>query len=486
MRQLKQIAIIVLSIMYSYVWANNQIHKSAPIQNEVNINFQPTHGNPVKAYQGYLNVQENRSDPLSRLIKIRYVRFPATGTKQGPPIIYLSGGPGGSGIATAKGKRFPLFMAMREFGDVIALDQRGTGESDKAPKCISSEELNLTQAISVESITQRYRKAATECFAFWRKKGFDVTGYTTVQNALDIDALRKHLGAKRVVLWGISYGSHLALTAAQLFADKIDKMILASAEGLDQTVKLPFQTDRYFERVQKMIDQSPNLKSAYPDLTALMNKVHAQLDANPIKVSIPNQKGAPVDLLFQKHHMQWLAAMTIADPGQYLMLLMQLYKMIEVGNTQMLTQVLQRGMFSDPRIKFELMPLAMDVASGITKQRLSTVKEQAKTALLGNLLNFPMPQLVNIYPDLDLGDTFRTPQKSNVPLLLFSGTLDGRTYPDSQRQAVQHHSNVSQILVENAGHNLFMSSPKVEEIIAQFMKNQPIDVQKIEVEELSF
>ncbi|MDQ3819716.1 MAG: alpha/beta hydrolase, partial [Acidobacteriota bacterium] len=70
---------------------------------------------------------ENRSDPKSRLIEIVFVRFKSTAKNPGPPIIYLAGGPGNSGIDQARGNRFPLFMAMREFGDVIALDQRATG-----------------------------------------------------------------------------------------------------------------------------------------------------------------------------------------------------------------------------------------------------------------------------------------------------------------------------------------------------------------------
>ena len=39
-------------------------------------------------------------------------------------------------------------MAMREFGDVIAFDQRGTGASNDLPNCVSSENISATTPIS--------------------------------------------------------------------------------------------------------------------------------------------------------------------------------------------------------------------------------------------------------------------------------------------------------------------------------------------------
>ena len=91
--------------------------------------FENSKGEKVAAEFGTLLVPEKRSDPNSNLIELAFVRFKSTAKNPGPPIVYLAGGPGGSGIFTAKGSRFPLFMALREIGDVIAFDQRGTGFS---------------------------------------------------------------------------------------------------------------------------------------------------------------------------------------------------------------------------------------------------------------------------------------------------------------------------------------------------------------------
>ena len=59
----------------------------------------------VNAEFGTLRVPENRSNPESNLIELAFVRFKSTAKNPGPPIVYLAGGPGGSGIFTAKGSR---------------------------------------------------------------------------------------------------------------------------------------------------------------------------------------------------------------------------------------------------------------------------------------------------------------------------------------------------------------------------------------------
>src|SRR5687768_12532723 len=97
--------------------------------------FQPQGGEKVDAELGVLTVPENRSDPRSNLIEVAFIRFKSTSKNPGPPIVYLAGGPGGSGIGAARGSRFPLFMAFREIADVIAFDQRGTGHSKPNLAC---------------------------------------------------------------------------------------------------------------------------------------------------------------------------------------------------------------------------------------------------------------------------------------------------------------------------------------------------------------
>jgi pimeloyl-ACP methyl ester carboxylesterase len=478
-----QFLFLLLCATFSCVAVDSQKTLSPEIfNNEKAIIFKANDGQETDAFEGFIMVDENRNNAKSRKIRINYVRFPATGTKKGSPIIYLAGGPGGSGIATAKWRRFPLFVALREHADVIALDQRGTGASEQMPSCQSDFSLSLTEKITPLKVTNQYRQAAIVCAADWTKQGADVLGYTTVQNAWDLNDLRQHFSAEKISLWGISYGSHLALSAISLFEQHIDKVIIASAEGLDQTVKLPNNTALYFQRVQQQIKLHSELTPFYGDIVLRMQRVHQQLQDNPIALQLNKKDATVLPFLFQKHHMQLLASMMIADPNQYLAMLLNIYRDIENSNYQSVTKILERGMFSDEKISFKLMSMAMDVASGITPSRLQKASQQAQNGLLGNLLNFPMPHLNEVINGLDLGDDFRQPKLSSVPVLLLTGTLDGRTYVEGQKQAVAHLNNLTQVYVVNAGHNLFTSTPEVLNSMHQFLNGEKIERLEIKVE----
>ena len=435
--------------------------------------FKSANGQITDAIRGAFQVPENRADPGSRMLTLRYVRFPSTSSKPGAPIIYLSGGPGGSGIETAKRERFPLFMAMRQFGDVIALDQRGTGASDDTPLCEPKAAPSDSQLMTDEAYAAAYRAAALECAAFWKAKGVDLRGYTTVESARDLDALRQHLGADKISLWGISYGTHLALAAIKQMDARLDRVVLASAEGLDQTVKLPAGTDAYFDRLQAAIDNDPHAKAEYPDIKALIARVHQKLQDKPVMLHLKGPGGANADVLLQRRTLQMIEAGPIADP-QGAILMLGVYRAADAGNYQPLADLMQRFSAPGEAMTMRAMPLAMDVASGIGDDLLDVIEAQAKTALLGDFLNFPMPQLRGVFPELDLGDEFRRAPVSQVPTLLLMGTLDGRIYPDSQREAVAGLDRLQAITVVNAGHNLFMTSPEITAAIERFMRGEPM------------
>ena len=81
-------------------------------------------GPPIfRAEIGRFRVPENRALGSSREIELAFVRLPSVSTRPGFPIVWLSGGPGDSGIADLETPILELFLELRRLGDVIILDQ---------------------------------------------------------------------------------------------------------------------------------------------------------------------------------------------------------------------------------------------------------------------------------------------------------------------------------------------------------------------------
>ncbi|PHR60598.1 MAG: alpha/beta hydrolase [Robiginitomaculum sp.] len=478
--------ILPLILLTSLAACSTQSSVSA--QNHVDekpIIFTANSGQSTDAFEGSFVVPENRLNPQSRDLTLRYVRFAATGTRKGNPIVYLAGGPGGSGIATAKYWRFPFFLAMREFGDVIALDQRGTGASNDMETCTSSHIVDGTQQVSDGEFAKINQRALQECMSIWQGQNIDLRGYTTVQNVGDLEALRVHLGADKINLWGISYGSHMALAAIKQIPDSLERIVIASAEGLDQTIKQPARTDAYFGRLQLAINSQPDAQAQFPDIRAMMHRVHANLDKAPLRIQIPQKNGEAVGYVLQRRDMQQIASAMISDPSRAGQLL-QIYSQLDQGNWAPVAGLLQRFYTPGEGVSFSPMSVMTDIASGIGAERRTMIEKQAETSLLGVYLNDTLG-LVDVDPSYDLGDGFREKPVSDVPLLLLSGSLDGRTYVESQHEAVSGLHNAQKVLVTNAGHNLFMLSatevrPGVLDAISDFMQGQNVDGREVAVD----
>jgi len=138
--------------------------------------------------------------------------------------------------------------------------------------------------------------------------------------------------------------------------------------------------------------------------------------------------------------------------------------------------LMQRFGFVMPeQIRMRAMPTIMDLASGISEPRLALVEEQAPSALLGDATNFPMPHLNDEGAPYRLPESFRSDPISAIPALVISGTLDGRTYPESAIEATEGLSARTVLTVENAGHNLFFDHPQIVPSIIDFLDGETIE-----------
>ncbi len=452
-------------------------------QNDLSIQahtFENNEGEEVASELGTFSVPENRAKPDGKEIELTFVRFKSTNPNPGSPIVYLAGGPGGSGILTAKGPRFKLFMALREVADVIAFDQRGTGLSNHIPTCESNTVFPMDKAGSPEYYAGEMKETMKSCMDFWKSEGVDISAYNTRESANDLEDLRKVLNASKISLWGISYGSHLGFEFIKNHEPSVDKVVLVGLEGPDQSIKLPSLTDGFLKNLSTKLEEDEAASAQYPDLVEMMSTVMERFDGKPMMVKAQDPRsGAAFEVTLSKFDVQLVTSfLYVKNPSDSKNLPRAFKKMYDGDFTEMALMV--AGLRQQAG-RVRAMPFAMDAMSGISEKRWKRVQREARKAILGRSTNFPFPDLAQGLGLPDLGDEFRTNPESKVEALFFSGTLDGRTFIPSAKELVKGFKNGTHIIIDGAGHDMFMSTPEVEARMLKFFKGEPFSKEKITI-----
>ncbi|TVL92180.1 alpha/beta hydrolase [Streptomyces sp. SAJ15] len=173
-------------------------------------------------------------DPAEDL-RLAVARKKATGPGERIGSLLVNpGGPGGSAIGYLEGYAGIGYPApVRARYDMVAMDPRGVARSEPV-RCLTDKEMDAyTQtdqtpddASEVAGLTAAYKKFAAGC----EKRSGEVLGHvSTVEAARDMDLLRAALGDKRLNYVGASYGTFLGATYAELYPDRVGRLVLDGA-----------------------------------------------------------------------------------------------------------------------------------------------------------------------------------------------------------------------------------------------------------------
>lgn len=443
--------------------------------------FENNSGEQLEAELGAFTVPQNHEHAQGKRLKLAFVRFSAQTQSHHYPIVYLAGGPGGSGTGAAKGNRFPLFMALRKTADVIAFDQRGTGLSEHLPACETQALIPLHQAGTEETYAQAMSQALETCIQAWAELGYNFQDFNTRQSAADLEALRIALGVEKLNLWGISYGTHLAMAYMKYYPERVDKAVLTGLEGLDQTVKEPKHIDQYFERINQMLEKDAFYSEKIKDLPQLMQEVFTSLETKPQLVETFNpQSKEKITVGIGKLDLQLFTSFFLTKNPEQLQNLPLLFLSMQAGDYSHIAPYI--AMLKIYARKIEGMPLAMDFMSGISEAKQKEISQQAKSALLGKAHNFPFPTMWSYLDIPPLPQEFREIGQYPSQTLIFQGELDGRTPLESTQTLAKQFTKSHNILVKGAGHDLFMSTPEIINLMILFFTGEEISVSEIKAQ----
>ncbi|MFN2243003.1 MAG: alpha/beta fold hydrolase [Anaerolineae bacterium] len=261
-----------------------------PLYEPAECQFSEPRGYEVQC--GYLIVPEDRSQPEGRQVRLHVAVFPSTGEEPEPdPVIHLVGGPGGSlldGAAEYLHRGGTYILKKRDY---IMFNQRGTHYAEPFLDCPGRTEFEWDlagQELTLEESNQRMAEFLLACQEDLVAQGINLAAYNSAENAADVDDLRLALGYEQVNLYGISYGSRLALTVMRDHPEGIRSAIIDAVLPLQANLSQEIAPQVYHALQNVFVDcaTDPDCSQAHPDLEATFYQVVDQLNADPASLRL--------------------------------------------------------------------------------------------------------------------------------------------------------------------------------------------------------
>lgn len=430
---------------------------------------------------GVLTVPERRDIPGGRTLDLRVAVLRSHSPDPAPdPLVFLSGGPGSGSIEHTAGRaRHPFWNRLRPKRDLVFFDQRGTGYSEPAFCPEMDATIATVRYHGLSEAEQRDEKvrAVAACREQLLAQGVDPTAYHSVASARDLGDLRRALGYDSWNLLGLSYGTRLALAALREAPNGIRSVILDSTLPPD-VAHWANGGERFSRSLRLAFDQcaaDPDCQEAFPTLEEDFYAVIADLEQNPIILSVPDTSRFPDGRLVVDGTL-WAQGVFQAFYDGSIVPLFPLFVQESKRRNQAVLRALAEGLTRETGAVRWGMNTAVncyEVAPfSPPDQMLANRRQYPRLApWFESSINSPVAHVVCDALHGARADTteFR-PVSSDVPVLILAGEFDPITPPAYGRQAARTLPNSTFVEVPAMGHGVSPSSDCTRDLIDVFLE----------------
>jgi pimeloyl-ACP methyl ester carboxylesterase len=110
---------------------------------------------------------------------------------------------------------------------------------------------------------------------------------------------------------------------------------------------------------------------------------------------------------------------------------------------------------------------------------MTRINRELAGSLLGEMTNFPYPQVCQVLKLQALPESFRKPIISKLPALFISGSLDSNTPPYQAEEVRWGFPNSVHVIVENAGHESTLTLREVRGLMVDFLLGKDVAGRRI-------
>lgn len=404
-------------------------------------------GGSAAARCGWYPVRENRDDPISKELKLHVAVIPALRLKPAAdPLFIVSGGPGQAAsdfyLSTAA-----AFSRIRRDRDLVLVDQRGTGRSNRLD-CMLPDDSEFTTLDP-----QKLQALVRECRA---SLPGDPRYYTTSIAVRDLDDVRAALGYAKVNLYGISYGTRVAQHYMRRYPARVRTAILDGAVPAEVALgpEVAIEAQHAIDSALQRCDRDAACARQFPRLPAQFTALLERLRKEPVTVSI-------------QHPLTGALTTTTLDAGRLSAAIRLLSYSDETVSTLPLLIYEAQALREPQALAAQYLRIASSVEEQVAQgmdfsvvcsedaprwdQEKVTWEDLAKTYMGAGFMT-AMRAVCEQWPSGPVDADFHEPLHSNVQTLVLSGTNDPITPRRYADRIMKGLSKAKHIVAAGQGH----------------------------------
>jgi pimeloyl-ACP methyl ester carboxylesterase len=428
---------------------------------------------------GILTVPESRTDPDGPTIKLAVARLKAESPDPGRlPMVYLNGGPGSSTIVTLEHFRDKGINRDR---DVIFFSQRGTFHADPMLSCAEYDGF-LAESVSTSMLApataQRSLDAIQACHNRLTAKGIDLNAFNSVENAADVADLRTATGIDSWHVYGVSYGTDLALQLMRDHPEGISSVVLDSVAPPQNNLltHLWGSAAGGYQAVFDACAAQPTCAQAYPDLANEFTATVARLAETPMTVDVPaSADGSAQKVVVDGYKFANVVVLRSSDATLYASL-PQMIHATASGDGRAGAEAVQASVPSVDLMSYGLRygVMCREAAAFTTSDAIAAAGHKVPPGFPAQVLAIQrqFARLMDECPVWNVGradPSVNTPVQSDIPVLLLAGTFDAITQPSQADDAAATLTNSRVVRSPAIGHDVYSQSECGRAVVADFL-----------------
>jgi len=426
------------------------------------LNLEPCRRDGVTAKCGRLAVPE---DPAGggKLLQLNIIVIPALRTRAEPdPLIILAGGPGQAASDFYRAVA-PVFGRIRRDRDIVLLDQRGTGKSNRLD-CEFSDEIDS----GVTDLQQLQAQARTCLDALPGDPRF----YTTSVAVRDLELARIALGYEQLNFYAVSYGTRVAQHYLRRYPSRVRSVVLDGAVPVDLALgpdAAPLAQNA-LDRIFLACGSQPACRTAFPDLKNQFIGLRADLEKTPLHVPVADPLSAePEPTTFGAAQLAAAVRLLSYSDETASVLPLLIHEARTLNQPQaLIAQYLMIKHSTEAQIAYG-MHFAVVCSEDAPRWSLQEIPSATLAGTyMGEAFMKGMKTICDVWPHGTVDDDFNAPLHSSVPALILSGGNDPVTPREYGDRVLAGFANGRHLIVSGQGHGQ-IGNGCVPRLVAQFI-----------------